>query len=76
MVGAHAADPAEPTRDGPAGSFQFRRVQEYPVNRVFLHFSGNATPEKCRNCLYPVTDVTHGASVALDRGRVIGQDLK
>ena len=75
MVGALVADPVEPTRDGPAGSFHFWRTQEYPVNRVFLHFSGNATPEKCRNCLFPVTDVARGASVALDRTRVIGQDL-
>ncbi|NYI79716.1 hypothetical protein BJ988_004364 [Nocardioides panzhihuensis] len=78
MVGARAADPVVPTRDGPTGSFHVLgvEVQRYPVNRVSLHFSGNATPEKCSNCLYAVTDVTPVACVALDRTQVIRQDLK
>jgi len=35
---------------------------EYPVNRVSLHFSGIATPEKCRKCLSDVTEVTRGTT--------------
>ncbi|MER7608568.1 ATP-binding cassette domain-containing protein [Nocardioides sp. NPDC127503] len=54
------------------------RSLEYPVNRVSLHFSGVATPEKCRKSLrssgLTVTrgrrPVLHDVSIELPAGRV------
>ncbi|MFE4001988.1 ABC transporter ATP-binding protein [Nocardioides sp. YIM B13467] len=50
----------------------------YPVNRVSLHFSGNAMPEKCRKSLRSSgltvtrgrTPVLHDVSIELPAGRV------